>query len=280
MPRGDVWRAHVRLARPLNAAISVAGVVLGGWLATGAAALAEPGVWTAALAAALLGGGANALNDSLDVATDRVNRPSRPIPSGAATVRSARVVWAVLTALALVLAASVSLWHAGVAAASALVLGVYTAHLKPRVLVGNVAVAAVVAMAVVFGGRAAGAVTEAVVMGAAFAFLANLAREIVKDIEDAPGDALVGARTLPIVSGARVASGVAAAVVAVVLAGLPLPALRLGWPGTYLAAAVVAALACLTALASLARGDASVASRALKGAMLAGLAALALGAPA
>ncbi len=272
--------AHVRLARPLNAAISVAGVLVGAWLSVGAAAAGSGRVWTAALAAALLGGGANALNDSLDVAADRVNRPRRPIPSGGATVRSARALWLGLTALALVLAAIVSPWHAAVALASALVLAVYTPWLKPRVLVGNLAVAAVVAMAVVFGGRASGGVTEAVVAGAAFAFLTNLAREIVKDIEDAPGDALAGARTLPLVAGPRVAAGVAMAVVAFVLVALPVPVLRLGLSGSYTLVAVGVALALLAALRALVAGDASGASRALKAAMGAGLVALAVGAPA
>lgn len=278
--RGARLVAHARLTRPLNAAISVAGVVVGAWLAVGAPALATPGVWRAALAAALLGGGANALNDSLDVATDRVNRPGRPIPSGRATVRSARVLWGLLTAIALVLAASVSLWHLGVAGASAGLLAVYTRHLKPRVLVGNVAVAAVVAAAVAFGARAAApGLTPPVVAAVAFAFLLTLAREIVKDIEDADGDAASGLRTLPLVAGARVATFSAMAVVLLVLAALPVPSVALGLGDTYLVVALGVALALAAALRALAAADAARASRALKGAMLLGLLALVLGTP-
>lgn len=279
-----VWhrvRAHVRLARPLNAAISLAGVFVGGWLAAGASALAVPGLGRAALAAALLGSAANALNDSLDVTTDRVNRPARPIPSGLASVRSAQAVWLGLTVAALGLAASVSLWHVAVAAVSAVLLGVYTRRLKPRVLVGNVAVASVVALAVAFGARAvAPHLTDAAWLGVGFAFLVNLARELVKDVEDAPGDAAAGLRTLPVVMGTRRATALAIAVVAVVLGAVPLPVAVFGFDGTYFLGALAAALALLVALRALAGDDAPGASRALKGAMLAGLVALVLGAPA
>ncbi len=37
-----------------------------------------------------------------------------------------------------------------------------------------------------------------------FAFISNLSREIVKDVQDMPGDTLIGAKTLPIVVGVKV----------------------------------------------------------------------------
>lgn len=45
-----------------------------------------------------------------------------------------------------------------------------------------------------------------------FAFLSNLYREMVKDIEDAPGDALSGAQTVPVILGVRIAKQLATAV--------------------------------------------------------------------
>ena len=46
-----------------------------------------------ALAAFAAAGGANALNDALDAASDRLNAPGRPIPSGGATrVQAVRIV--------------------------------------------------------------------------------------------------------------------------------------------------------------------------------------------
>lgn len=274
--------AHVRLVRPFNAAMSAAGVLVGAVVAAGAPAVGVPGAWRAALAATCLGSAANALNDSHDVATDRVNRPDRPIPSGMATVTSAHVLWAVLTLVGLVLAASVSAWHAAVAGTSAVLLALYTRHLKPCVLLGNLAVSAVVAMALPFGGRAAtgeaGGAATALALATAFAFLATLVREIVKDVEDVRGDAAAGMRTLPVVVGSNAANAVAVAVLGVVLVALPLPVALAGVSETYYVAALGAGVALLGALRSLLAGDATGASRALKVSMLAGLVAFVLGA--
>jgi geranylgeranylglycerol-phosphate geranylgeranyltransferase len=57
-------------------------------------------------------------------------------------------------------------------------------------------------MAFIFGGAAIGSAERAVVP-AVFAFLVNVAREVVKDIEDGHGDARQRAVTLPVRYGVR-----------------------------------------------------------------------------
>ena len=278
--RGRTFAAGLRLLRPLNVVTTAAGVVLGGGLAGGAPALASGALWTAALAAALVAGGANALNDALDVDIDRVNRPARPVPSGAVSVRAAEGVWMGTTAAGVALGVAVSPWHGASALAVAAVLAVYARYLKRTPLVGNVVVAAAVAFTLVYGARV-GSGARAVLVAAAFAFAVNVAREIAKSIEDAPGDAHVGARTLPLAWGARPSAALAALVTAGTLAALPLPYLAAGASGLYLLGALPAAAGLATALARLAppvtTARAGQASAALKAALLFGLAALAAG---
>lgn len=272
----------VRLVRPLNVVMFFAGVALGGVLAAGADAFGEGGrLALAMLSAACIGAGANAINDVFDLAIDRVNRPDRPLPSGAVSVGAARAVWAVSSALGIGLGALLSVGHLLIAAASVLLLYGYSARLKRTPLVGNLAVALVLALAILYGGLAVEAVGGGLLLGAGFAFGSTLAREVAKDIEDAVGDATEGARTLPLVAGPGVAVGVAVGAVALTVAGFPL-ALPAGLGADFFALGLPAAGLLLAAAWLLlgASGEtlerqAGRASALLKAAMLAGILALA-----
>src|SRR5438132_12804893 len=73
----------LRLARPLNCAMAAVGVGIGGIVAVGSQAwgsLALPLVLAGVAAASFTAGG-NALNDLYDREPDRVNHPTRPLPS-------------------------------------------------------------------------------------------------------------------------------------------------------------------------------------------------------
>ncbi len=287
----------VRLTRPLNAVMFFAGVALGGVLAAGEGAWAEGNaarLGLAMLSAALVGAGANAVNDVFDLEIDRVNRPARPLPSGAVSVGAARRLWAACSALGVGLSAWLSGVHLGIAAASVLLLWGYSRWLKRRPLVGNLAIALVLGLAIVYGGLAVtplggagpgapglgGAGWAASLLGAAFAFGSTLAREIAKDIEDAEGDAVEGARTLPLVL-PRAAVWLAALAIGGTLALFPL-ALPVGLGADFFALALPAAGLLLAAawylLAAPAAGrarQAGAASGCLKAAMIAGILALA-----
>ncbi len=273
--------ALVRLTRPVNVVMFFAGVALGGLLAAGAEAFEGASAGALALAmgsAALIGAGANAVNDVFDLEIDRVNRPGRPLPSGEVSVGTARSVWAACSALGLGLGALVSWVHLGIAAGSVALLYGYSARLKRTPLAGNVAVAVVLGLAILYGGLAVGPGTGALWLGAGFAFGSTLAREIAKDLEDVAGDAAGGARTLPIVLGERAAVWIAAVAAGATLAALPLgPAAGLG--SDFLALALPAAGLLLAATWSL-LGSAEGAARAsalFKAAMVAGILALAAG---
>ncbi|MFI5403693.1 MAG: UbiA family prenyltransferase, partial [Planctomycetota bacterium] len=96
----------LRFVRPATLAAPVAGVV-GGAVAARGGWPPDPLVVALAVASALLlTGASNGLNQIADVATDRINRPERPLPSGRMGMREAWVLTAALLAGAVALAAA------------------------------------------------------------------------------------------------------------------------------------------------------------------------------
>ena len=190
----------------------------------------------------------------------------------------AKGLWAALSVAGVALSFTLSAAHVAMALFAAFALYAYSAWLKRRGLAGNVLVASILGLALVYGGWAVGPPVPALV-GAAFAFLTALAREIAKDIEDVRGDAAAAARTLPLVHGPRRAADVAALVVALAVALTPIPFLVLGYSGLYLGLVLLAAVPLLLALRLLLTSEpvtsARRASAALKWSMVLGLVALA-----
>ncbi|HEX6536530.1 MAG TPA: UbiA family prenyltransferase [Gemmatimonadaceae bacterium] len=208
------WRERMRvavalaqLARWPNALIAAGAVGVGAWWVGWGPA--RP-IALAALAALPLTAAANAWNDLADVAIDRRAHPERPLPSGRASGRIARR-FASLAALA-----GVALASAARPALGALSVGVvalmraYSPWLKRGGIAGNAIVSVLASLPFLYGGWAAGDWRGAIPLVAIAAPL-HLAREIAKDLEDAPADA-GERRTLP------VAAGPAAAVVALAAA--------------------------------------------------------------
>jgi geranylgeranylglycerol-phosphate geranylgeranyltransferase len=267
----------LRLVRAPNLIVAAAGVLAGGWMALGT--LATPTVLAFAAVAALgFGAAGYALNDICDVTADRVNRSAaqRPLAGGRVSRGLAELCVLGGTLLGLAAAALVSgtAVLVGVAALAALIA--YSPLLKRRGVVGNVAVALVAGLPLMYGALAVGSPAQGLVPWALAAWI-HLVREIVKDIEDEAGDRLVGRRTLPIVVGARWAALVAAGLaLAFVPASILLPvAARYG--GAYYLVALFAQLAVLLVASRLLTGTVRRNSLLLKGAMLVGIVALILG---
>lgn len=276
--------AIVRLLRPLNVVMIVVGVLLGGVLSGGAEAVqgtTGARLLRAALAAALIGGAGNVSNDVFDLEADRINRPGRPLPRGQVGPLLAKQLAALGMAGGLALAATLSGLHLALALGAVGGLLIYNVKLQHVPLAGNLMIALLVALALLYGGATAGPLAPALI-GSVFAFLTTLAREIIKDLDDAEGDAAAGARTLPLVLGPARAAALAAAVLGLTLVLTPLPYFLLGYTGTFLLALLPAdALLLYVAwllLGPLPERHAPVAGHLLKAAMLLGMTALALGA--
>jgi 4-hydroxybenzoate polyprenyltransferase len=171
------------------------------------------------------------INNIFDAASDAVNRPERLLVGRDVSLPQAwrwyggAHTWGL--ALALYLAWQVgNILLAGLYPLAAVLLHFYSTSLKRQVLSGNILVAlfcAGVAGIVWFAeregfaalarelpdqaGRAGWVITWYMV----FAFLATMFREIIKDMEDAPGDRIARYRTLPVEWGVPAARGIAAA---------------------------------------------------------------------
>lgn len=142
------------------------------------------------------------MNDYFDYEIDVINRPQRVLPRGALTRRKALIFAVVLFVLALSFIAFTNFLCIAIGYPAILLILVYSWKLKKTPFIGNVAVAFLTSLTLVYGGAAAGSIVL-VSMLAISAFFANVSREIAKDIEDIKGDKSLGSRTLPILWSVR-----------------------------------------------------------------------------
>ena len=270
-------RDLLRLVRAGNLLIAAIGVCAGGWIALGALALPKLLIF-AALSGIGLGAAGNARNDLADVAADRVNQPggARPLAAGRLSRHAAEGVVFTGALFGIALAGLVSGTQVVVGLGALAVMAAYSPWLKRRGLPGNIAVAIIAGLPLFYGALALGAPAAGLVPWALAAWL-HLAREIVKDVADEPGDRAAGRRTLPVALGAAQATRIACWLL---IAFIPLSELlpwAAGYAGWYFGFAVVAQLITLWTALQLRRGRPAGASGLLKAAMVAGLAALVFG---
>ena len=210
------WASAVlELVRWRNALIAALGVLLGAWFAEGAPFTRSPLV--AAGVAIALAAFANAFNDWCDIEIDRVAHPARPLPSGRLRPAHAIAVAIAASIAALLGALMVSPVLAAVTAAVLLVMREYSVRLKRRGL-GNIVVAVLGSMPFLYGAWSVGEPLAAVPL-LALGIPLHFAREVAKDLEDAPADAAVR-RTLPVTRGPASARGVFVGALLVFLAVL------------------------------------------------------------
>jgi geranylgeranylglycerol-phosphate geranylgeranyltransferase len=227
------------------------------------------------LAVFLITGAGNAVNDYYDREIDAVNRPSRPIPSKRMSEKAAFNYSLALFAAGCLLAGSANQICLAFSIFNSTLLFFYARNLKATPLAGNICVAFLTGSTFLFGGAAAGiAGLWANQVPFLLSFLASMSREIAKDIEDMAGDRKGGARTLPILSGEKMAAGLAAAfALAAVALSFFAPFGR-----AYLAIVAAADLFFLISMQKIVKGDAAGSQRALKRGMAVALIAFLAGA--
>ena len=164
-----------------------------------------------------MAGAGNIINDVFDHEIDAVNKPDRPIPSGKISLKNARIYAAILDSIAILLGVIIScLIHnfvfLAIIIASAVIIYMYSRYFKAMPLIGNIVVGVMIGLCFVVGGLILLCETEdwtilkiSVYIGL-LAAVANVARELVKDMEDVHGDELGGARTFPVLYGKKVSS--------------------------------------------------------------------------
>lgn len=163
------------------------------------------------------------INDIYDTDIDRINRPGKVIVGEELTEGQAtRYFWLLAGAgvlFGLLAAISVDKWRlVTIPALMAVLMVFYAQSFKRKLIIGNVVVAFAAAMVIgilpfyelqfapQFEYRS-GLITAYILIAAAcyggFAFLATLVREIIKDIQDMPGDSEEGCNSLPIAFGEK-----------------------------------------------------------------------------
>jgi len=219
-------RAYIELARPFTLAPPALGVLSGAVTAWGAGHsrppvtldLVLPVVW-GTLMAAVLNAANNALNQIYDLDIDRVNKPKRPLPSGALTIGEAWGFTVVTAAIAWLLA-----WLASpdgrrecfwIVVFTTFLCWIYSAPpiwTKRRGFLANITIA--VPRGVLL--KVAGWSTVKTILGPEPWYIGSifglflLGAASTKDFADIEGDRAGGCRTLPIIHGVKTAAWIIA----------------------------------------------------------------------
>ncbi|GAB2483378.1 MAG: prenyltransferase [Cytophagales bacterium] len=143
------------------------------------------------------------INDYYDVKIDYVNRPHEVVVGKGIKRRVVIVLHTVFNFTAIGLGYLIAPRMALINFFAAFLLWLYSNRLKREPFIGNLTVAFLTGLAIYLIAFYYQKNELLVFTYAMFAFFLNLIREIIKDIEDRPGDRKHGCRTLPIVIGFR-----------------------------------------------------------------------------
>ena len=244
--------ALFKMTRPKNIMIAVITLVVGYMLLKNYPSIFSLVLQSLGFAFAI--GFANIQNDILDLESDKMNRPERPLVTGKVSVKAARRAWIVLFVLMLLCGGGDSLiqtfsdnglffWKRLTAICYlsfplwfflflGLLLIAYNKWLKHIPLLKNMMVAFLCTTPLLFAVQhffqfnASCVHTEflwAIIPAIPFAFLLTTAREIYKDLEDETGDLKAGIMTFPLIAGSATARRLAGAIILFTWISLPLP---------------------------------------------------------
>lgn len=209
--------------RPFTLLVPAVGMVAGALMALGAPPRMES-VWTSsgtgllldilagAVMAGILNGFSNGINQIYDLEVDRVNKPSRPLPSGAMNRREGWGVSLACLVAALLLGAWVNWQCLLMAACAALLTTVYSApplRTKSRGIWANITIAIPRGTLLVAAGwscvKDIFESPQPWIVGGVFG-LFFIGAATTKDFSDIEGDRAGGCRTLPVRYGVRKAT--------------------------------------------------------------------------
>ena len=219
-------RGYLDLMRPVNCAMIGFAVVIGAFVSK------PPSVNALQLGLGFLTGFficaySMGVNDVYDIEVDRVNRPDRPIPSGAVSIADAtRLSYGVLAAGMACALLSLNPLAVAIAAAYAFLSWLYNSRAKKAGIAGNLIVASSLAIPFIYGGAVSGGSIggSLLLMMALTAFFSGVGREVVKAMADVEGDAKRNVNSVARSRGMKPAAGVGALffVLAVATSWVPL----------------------------------------------------------
>lgn len=189
--------SYITILRPINGFMAGGAVMLGAWIS--GSPLQWHNIIVLSIVTFMATGFGNLINDIIDIETDRISHPTRPLPSKKISRKEA-IVYCIILSLISITAAGMTGFIYGIATLVPLtMLTLYAFFLKGTPFIGNVIVSVLVAYALLFGSLEAPHL-NLLVIPAALAMLLNFSREVVKDIQDRDGDRAAGITTTASVS--------------------------------------------------------------------------------
>jgi len=196
------------ITRPINSLVAGLAAIVAFLIATGTII---PPVILLFSAVVLITAAGNVINDFFDTKIDAINRPDRPIPSGAVSQAAALGFAVTLFLAGIIVSFFTNPLCIGIAVINSFILIAYAGVLKRTPLLGNITVAYLSASIFLFGGALNGWDSLIhIIPIATYQFLCNdIPGNLVKDAEDVEGDTAGGADTVPIRIGIKKTSQLA-----------------------------------------------------------------------
>lgn len=223
----------LKLMRPVNAAMASLGTIIGGLISYGSTkAFYHIDIYLATFTVFLVLMAGNIMNDYFDIEVDKINHPDRPLPSGKISKETALILAVLFFAFGYVVAfLSFNLLLSLIVILAIVLLLSYEWKAKKEGLVGNIIISFLVALIFIYGSLSV-RFSYLVLIFAFMAFLANLSREIIKDVEDVEGD--IDRRTLPMKIGKKPSTIFAIIFLGISISISPIPYLYFRWGIPYL----------------------------------------------
>ncbi|NIJ44595.1 4-hydroxybenzoate polyprenyltransferase [Wenyingzhuangia heitensis] len=153
----------------------------------------------------------NIINDYFDITTDQINKPNKQIVSKIISAKNSFLLYIVFNTLGLLFGTfacyylqNIALFCYGIF--SILLLYIYSKKAKGIPFLGNFLIASLTGFSILFFLLIIPSnkyQTQTIYALSYFAFILNLIREVVKDIEDVKGDKKAKLNTLPIAIGTK-----------------------------------------------------------------------------
>lgn len=150
----------------------------------------------------LVAAGGYIINDYYDLKIDMVNRPEKVVVGRILSRRKAIVMHLLISFLAIALGFFVS-WQIGLLHCFSVFLLWFYSNLLRRYLIGKITIAVLTSMSILAVGLMVGEASYRLMAFAAFGAAIIWIRELIKDLENAPGERAYGVESMPEVWGIK-----------------------------------------------------------------------------
>ena len=219
-------RGYIFLGRPLNSTLSGLSVAIGA-IAALSAPLTETQLWyisIGCITAGFISAFGYSINDIFDIEIDKINMPHRPIPSGSVSLQGAKYFTLVTFIAGIFFSLLIDIVAVLLTLFGITLLYLYASNLKRSGFPGNLVVASLASIPFLFGGFVTQSY-DTLIYPASFAFLINLGRELIKDIEDVKGDELENVQSIALRYGVKPARNLAFIILFMLILIIPFPIL-------------------------------------------------------